>query len=40
MLKLNAPVHELVDLKGMIDMVICHLEAFMHITVVGLGFSK
>ena len=32
MLKLKAPVHELVDLKGMIDMVICHLEAFLHIT--------
>jgi len=40
MLKLKAPVHELVDLKGMIDIVICHLEAFLHIAVVGLGFSK
>jgi len=40
MLKRKPPVHELVDLKGMIDMVICHLEAFLHITVIGLGFSK
>jgi hypothetical protein len=32
MLKLKAPVRELVDPKGMIDMVICHLEAFLHIS--------